>query len=65
VSREIPLREIDLAAPVRAGTTPLPVTAVAWPAVAALGNIGSLALRDMVVTVDQPNRRVRIVPGRR
>jgi predicted aspartyl protease len=64
VSREIPLQEIDLAAPVRAGTTALPVTAVAWPAVASLGNIGSLALRNTVVTVDQANRRVRIAPGR-
>ncbi|MEA3030487.1 MAG: hypothetical protein QOG13_1812 [Sphingomonadales bacterium] len=64
VSREIPLQEIDLAAPVRAGTTRLPVTAVAWPAVASLGNIGSLALQNMVVTVDQANRRVRIAPGR-
>jgi len=65
VSREFPLQEIDLAAPVRAGTTLLPVTAVAWPAVASVGNIGSLALQNMVVTVDQPNRRVRIAPGRR
>lgn len=63
VSREFPLQEIDLAAPVRVGTTLLPVSAVAWPAVASVGNIGSLALQNMVVTVDQPNRRVRIVPG--
>jgi len=64
VSREVSLQEIDLAAPVRAGTTLLPVTAVAFPAVAAAGNIGSLALRDMAVTVDQVNRRARIAPSR-
>ncbi len=64
VSREVPLQEIDLAAPVRAGATVLPVTAVAFPAVAAAGNIGSLALQAMAVTVDQANRRVRIAPSR-
>lgn len=64
VSREIPLREIDLAAPVRFGTTALPVTTVAYPAIGAAGNIGSLALQTMVVSVDQVNRRVRIASGR-
>ncbi len=63
-SREFPLQEIDLAAPVRAGTTMLPVTAVAFPAVASAGNVGSLALQAMAVTVDQANRRVRIAPSR-
>ena len=52
----MPLQEIDLAAPVRFGTTRLPVTAVAFPAIGGLGNIGSLALQRMVVSVDQPNR---------
>lgn len=64
VSREIPLREIDLAAPVRFGSTALPVTAVAYPAIGSVGNIGSLALQTMIVSVDQANRRVRIVPSR-
>jgi len=65
VSREIALEAIDLAAPVRVGTTVLPVTDVGYPAVASVGNIGSLALRDMAVTIDYPNRRLRIVPSRR
>ncbi len=65
VSQEIPLHEIDLAAPVRIGATALPVTAVAYPAVATLGNVGSRALQAMAVSVDQRNRRVRIVPSAR
>lgn len=65
INREVPLQEIALAAPVRAGSTALPVTAVAFPALGGAGNIGSLALQTMVVMVDQANRRVRIVPGRR
>lgn len=65
VSREIALQAIGLAAAVRVGTTVLPITDVGYPAVASVGNIGSLALRDMAVTIDYPNRRLRIVPSRR
>lgn len=65
VSQEIALQAIDLAAPVRVGTTQLPVTDVGYPAVASVGNIGSLALATMAVTIDYPNRRLRIVPSAR
>ena len=63
VSQEIPLQEIDLAAPVRvgddraAGDRGRPIRR-SRP----VGNIGSLALQAMAVTVDQRNRRVRIAP---
>ena len=63
VSQEIMLQEIDLAAPVRVGTTTLPVTAVGYPSPAPPGNIGSRALATMAVTIDYPNRRIRIVPS--
>jgi hypothetical protein len=65
VSQEIQLQAIDLAAPVSVGATRLAVTDVGFPSAAATGNIGSLALRGMAVTVDYANRRLRIVPSRR
>ena len=63
VSQEVSLRAIDLAAPVRVGATHLPVTAAGFPAVGRVGNIGSPALATMAVTIDYPNRRLRIVPS--
>ena len=63
VSQEIALQAIDLAAPVRVGATRLPVTEIGFPSIAAVGNVGSLALGGMAVTVDYPNRRLRIVPS--
>lgn len=64
VSQEIHLQAIDLAAPVSIGTIRLPaVAAVAYPSVAPVGNIGSQALRNMVVTLDYANRRLRIGPS--
>ena len=63
VSQEIALHAVDLAAPVRVGATRLAVTDVGYPAIAAVGNIGSLALGNMAVTIDYPNRRLRIVPS--
>lgn len=65
VSQEVQLQAIDLAAPVSVGGTRLAVTEVGFPAIAPPGNIGSLALAGMAVTVDYANRRVRIVPSRR
>jgi hypothetical protein len=64
VSQEIEIRSLDLTAPVSVGTTSLPVTTVGYPAAAPPGNIGSLALVGMALTVDYSNRRVRIVPSR-
>ncbi|HEV2817764.1 MAG TPA: aspartyl protease family protein [Allosphingosinicella sp.] len=64
VSQEIEIRSLGLTVPVSVGTTRLPVTAVGYPAAAPPGNIGSLALTGMALTVDYANRRVRIVPSR-
>jgi hypothetical protein len=63
VSQEIVLQALDLTVPVSVGATRLPITAVSYPAAAPPGNIGSKALAGMVLTVDYPNRRVRIVPS--
>jgi predicted aspartyl protease len=63
VNQEILIQEIDLAAPVSVGTTRLPVTAIGFPSAAPPGNLGSLALGTMAVTVDYANRRLRIVPS--
>jgi hypothetical protein len=63
VSQEIKLQALDLAAPVSVGATRLPVAAVGFPAPTPSGNIGSLALKTMMVTLDVANRRVRIVPS--
>lgn len=65
VSQVIPIRSIDLAAPVSVGTTRLPVTAVGYPSASPAGNLGSLALATMAVTIDYANRRLRIVPSAR
>jgi predicted aspartyl protease len=65
VSQEMDIRARDLAVPVSVGTTLLPVSTVAFPSVAPPGNIGSLALQGMALTLDYANRRVRIVPSQR
>jgi predicted aspartyl protease len=65
ISQEIALQAVDLAAPVRIGSTTLPVTDVGYPAIAPVGNVGSLALQAMAVTIDYPNRRLRVVPSAR
>lgn len=65
VSQEIQLQAIDLAAPASVGATRLAISEVAFPAATSAGNIGSLALVGMALTVDYTNRRVRIVPSRR
>ena len=57
------IKAVDLAVPVRVGDTELPVTSVAYPSVAPPGNLGSLALQTMAVTLDYANARVRIVPS--
>lgn len=64
VSQTVEIQAIDLAVPVRVGATQLPVTSVGYPSVAPPGNLGSLALQTMVVTLDYANARVRIVPSR-
>jgi len=63
VSQEIAVQAIDLAAPVSVGTTRLAVASVGFPSASPAGNIGSLALRNMALTVDFANRRLRIVPS--
>lgn len=65
VSQAIDIRALDLTQPVSVGTTRLPVASVGYPAAAPPGNIGSLALAGMALTVDYANRRVRIVPSAR
>jgi hypothetical protein len=63
VSQEIELHSLDLAVPVSIGATPLPVATVSYPAAAPPGNIGSLALAGMALTIDYANARLRIVPS--
>lgn len=65
ISQEVALQAVDLAAPVAIGGTRLSVTEVAFPAIAPVGNVGSLALAGMAVTLDLANRRVRVVPSKR
>jgi hypothetical protein len=62
-SQEIDISEVDLAVPVRFGTVTLPIASVTFPSPDPVGVIGSVALRTFAVTVDQQNRRVRIVPS--
>jgi hypothetical protein len=63
VSNDIEIRAIDLAASVSVGATQLPVTSIGYPSVAPPGNLGSLALQTMAVTLDYANARIRIVPS--
>jgi hypothetical protein len=63
VSQEILIQAIDLAAPVSVGSTRLPVTWVSYPSASPSGNVGSLALATMAVTIDMANRRLRIIPS--
>lgn len=63
VSQEMEIKAVDLAVPVSVGATQLPVTSVAYPSVAPPGNLGSMALQTMAVTLDYANARVRIVPS--
>ncbi|TPG40529.1 hypothetical protein EAH79_11535 [Sphingomonas koreensis] len=65
VTHQIRLNAVDLAVPVRAGTTLLPVDAVAYPSVASTGNLGSPALAGMLLSVDVRNHRVRIARSNR
>lgn len=57
------IMEAALAAPVRAGTVTLPVSAVRWPPAIGLQNLGSRALGGMLVRIDARSRRVAITPA--
>lgn len=65
VSQEFEISAVDLAAPVRVGSLTLPITSVTFPSPSPTGVLGSAALQGLAVTVDQKNRRVRIVPSAR
>jgi hypothetical protein len=63
LSQELEVSSVELAVPVTFGKITLPVTSVSFPSPDPVGVIGSDALRTMAVTIDQQNRRVRIVPS--
>jgi predicted aspartyl protease len=63
VSQEFEISSVELAAPVTFGTVTLPINSVSTPSPDPIGVIGSDALRAMAVTIDQRNKRVRIVPS--
>lgn len=55
------IKQADLAAPVTLNGVALPVTTVTWPSLGPFANLGAKALGTSVVTIDQPNHRVRIL----
>lgn len=59
----VDIMEVPVSAPVRIGDTTLPISAVAYPALGEIGNIGSQALRSGSVTIDQINRRIAFTIG--
>jgi Aspartyl protease len=65
ISQEFEVSSIELAAPVKFGALTLPITSATFPSPDRIGVIGSAALRTLAVTIDQRNRRVRIVPSER
>lgn len=63
VSQELTLQAIDLTAPVTVGAVDLGVSSVGFPAAGPQSNIGSLALKNMTITIDMANQRARITPS--
>ena len=63
VSQELEISAIDLAEPARVGDLALPVTMVSYPSPSPTGVLGSAGLQGLAVTIDQQNRRLRIVPS--
>ena len=60
VSNTIEMFAEPVAGGVTMAGTPLTVTDVGYPSVAAIGNVGSLALTNMVVRVDPKNKRIQL-----
>lgn len=54
----VDIMEVPVSAPVRVGDTALPITAIAYPALGDVGNLGSRALQTGAVVIDQANRRI-------
>ena len=54
----IDMMEVPVSAPVRIGGTIIPVTAIGYPALGDIGNLGSRALATGSVSIDQANRRI-------
>jgi Aspartyl protease len=65
IGQDFEVSSIDLVVPVAFGALTLPITAATFPSPDRIGVIGSAALRMTAVTIDQRNRRVRIVPSER
>lgn len=65
ISQQVTLSAMKLAAPVSAGGTVLPVTEVAYPAIAEEGNLGSLGMAGQMLTLDLANGRMRLAPSGR
>jgi hypothetical protein len=61
ISSAIPMFAVKLAGPAKVGETPLTATEAQYPSVAAIGNVGSLALQGLIVRVDTVNRRVQVI----
>lgn len=57
------LTEYKLAERPRVGATPLDIDTVISPPPSAVGSLGAIGLKRMVVRIDQRNRRVQIVRG--
>jgi hypothetical protein len=65
IGQDFEVSSIELAVPVAFGALTLPITAATFPSPDPIGVIGSAALRMMAVSIDQRNKRVRIVPSKR
>jgi len=61
VSNEYATYENDVCAPVRIGTTVLPVTKVRHPAVSEELNLGGKAMEGGILRLDQRNKRLQII----
>jgi hypothetical protein len=63
VSQTIVMYAVAIDAPVRIGAVRFPVSEVSYPTVAAFANLGSAALQDMAVKIDQKAGRIQFVAG--
>ncbi len=63
VSNTVQMYSVPVEGQVRVGSTPLAVSAVEYPSIIPVANIGSPALAQAVVEVDPANARLRIRPA--
>ncbi len=64
ISNTIEMKAIPVEGPVMAGTVSLSATAVAFPSVINLANVGSLALGNLRVQIDPKNHRIRFIESK-